>query len=145
MEKEVNGQKLILRTSASMAFILAVVHGLAVANNWYRTIPSIDIPIHAGWTATLGLLVYWLIERYPGHIKLGHNLFVTILVGLSLSALGGVIWEFIEFAYDFFGIDFGIPNVQLGIGDTLLDMFSNMLGGTCVAIFAWLRYHGKKK
>lgn len=145
MEKEISGERFILRIAASMAFVLSVVHGLAVANNWYRTVPSIDIPIHAGWTATFGFVIYWLIERYPGHINLGENLFVTILVGLSLSALGGVVWEFIEFAYDFFGIDFGIPKVQFGIGDTLLDMLSNMLGGVSVAIFAWVRYHRKRK
>jgi len=145
MEKEVSGKGLILRFAVPMAVILSIVHGLAVLNNWYRTIPFIDIPMHTGWAATLGLVVYWLIERFPGHIKLGKNLLVTILAGLSLSALGGVVWEFIEFAYDFFGIDFGIPKVQFGIGDTLLDMLSNMLGGVGVAIFAWLRYHRKSK
>jgi len=146
MEKEVGKENGIFKTAVPAGTALVVVHSLAVINNWYRLIPRIDTIIHFSWTVVLGLVVYWIINRFPGYIDLGKNLFFTILVGLSLAALGGVLWEFGEFTYDFVARSYilGVSPVQFNLYDTLSDLFFNLLGGFTVAIFVWLRYHRKR-
>jgi len=147
MEEEVTSNNVILGIVAPIGTALVVAHSLAVINDWYRAFPWIDIPIHLGWAVVVGFVIYWVIERFPGHIDLGKNLFVTMLVGLSLAAFVGILWEFGEFIYDFVAqlFDLGAKSVQFSVGDTLADMLFDMLGGISVAIFAWLSYHKKRK
>ncbi len=147
MEKEINKKREVLRIAVPLGAALIVTHAVAVINDLYRSVPWIDILIHYGWAVALGFFVYLVIEHFPGHIDLSKNLFVTILVGLSLSGFGGILWEFGEFMYDVTGGSFGLDlqDVQLGIGDTLKDLLVNMLGGMSVAIFVWLRYHKKRE
>ena len=145
MEEALEEKNGVMKVAVPTGAVLAIVHSLAVINDWYRSIPWIDTLVHFWWAVTLGLVVYWLIERFPGHVDLGKNLLVTVLVGLSLAALGGVLWEFGEFIYDFISnlYSHNPKPVQFGLDDTLGDMFFNLLGGAAVAIFAWLRYHRK--
>jgi hypothetical protein len=53
----------------------------------------------------------------------------VFLFGLTSSA--AVIWEFGEFALDFF---FGTV-AQAGLEDTMLDMFLGLLGGTALIVY----------
>lgn len=147
MEKEVKKENGVFKFAVPTGTALSVAHSLAVVNNWYRSIPWIDILIHFGWAVTLGLVGYWIIKKFPQYIDLGKNLFFTILVGLALSALFGILWEFGEFIFDSTAHLFAEDpqRVQLGIGDTLKDLAFDMLGGASVAIFAWLRYHRGRK
>ena len=116
-------------------------------NDWYRSIPLIDAIFHFGATVVFGLGVYWLILRFPGHLDLSKNLFVTLLAGASLAALGAVLWEFGEYIYDAvaLALNTGAMPVQLSIADTMKDLMFNILGGLAVAIFARVHYHRRRK
>ena len=147
MEKKIEKENGVFKVAVPAGAVLLVVHLVAVENNWYRSIPWIDIISHFGATVVFGLGVYWLILRFPGHLDLSKNLFVTLLAGASLSALGAVLWEFGEYIYDLTNLASN-PNalpVQLSIGDTLKDLLFNILGGIAVAIFARVHYHRKRK
>lgn len=147
MEEKVGGKRIAFRFSLPAGVALLTFHIFAISRDLYRSIPSIDILSHFGATVTGGLVVYWLIVRYPNHIDLGKNMFFTLLIGLSLGSLGGVLWEFIEFAYDIIAPKFnpGALPVQLSLGDTMKDLLFNSLGGLAVAIFVWLRYYRKHR
>ena len=147
MEKKIGNKRGILEVAVPIGAVLVVAHTLAVVNDWYRSTPWIDIFIHYGWTVVLGLFVYLVIEHFPGHVNLDKNLFATIIIGLSLASLGGVLWEFGEFLFDVIGRMYnpGANSVQLGQGDTLKDLFFDILGGFTVAVFAWVSYHKEKK
>jgi len=149
MEKEVIRKTKVMWVAVPTGATLAVIDFFAVANNWYRTHQWIDTFIHFGWAVALGLIVYWMIVRHAGPIDmtLGKSFPFTVLVALSLTALGGVLWEFGEFTYDFINNLYGTGSlpVQLSLQDTMGDLFFDLLGGLGVAIFAWLRYHKKRK
>ncbi len=147
MEKAIKKNRGIWKAAVPTGTALAVAHSLAVINGWYRSIPWIDIPIHFWWAIALGLVAYWIIQHFPEYIDLDKSFLFTVLVALSLSALGGVLWEFGEFIYDTINSSygFGASPVQLGLRDTLADILFDMLGGLAVAIFVRLRYHRKKK
>ncbi|MDO8429872.1 MAG: hypothetical protein Q7S73_00715 [bacterium] len=66
--------------------------------------------------------------------SLSNNL-VNILVAISFVALIGVLWEFYEYlnGYIFLQLLANAP-IAMELSDTLLDLFSDLLGGAAVAI-----------
>jgi len=62
---------------------------------------------------------------------------MTIIDYLSFVALVGVLWEFFEFGYDVFISSKGYFMVaQEGVGDTMSDLFFDLLGGLlCLVIY----------
>lgn len=55
---------------------------------------------------------------------------MTIIDCLSFVALVGVLWEFFEFGYDVFISSKGYSGaLQQGVGDTMSDLFFDLLGG----------------
>ena len=124
-----------------------VVHSYAVFHDWYRVLPWVDVPIHFWGGATGALLLYWLIYRFPGHVNLGKSFVANLLIVLSWSALGGVVWEFTEFIYDSVIGEYGfnmLP-VQFGLEDTLADLAFDLAGGLVVAIAMQVVYYKKKR
>jgi uncharacterized membrane protein YjdF len=62
---------------------------------------------------------------------------MTIIDYLSFVALVGVLWEFFEFGYDVFISSKGyFMAAQEGVGDTMSDLFFDLLGGLlCLVIY----------
>jgi len=62
------------------------------------------------------------------------SLFIVVL---SFVALIGVLWEFFEFGYDVFISSKGyFMTAQQGVGDTMSDLFFDLLGGLlCLVIY----------
>jgi len=147
MEKEIEKENGVFKVAVPVGTALLAFHLIAVMNDWYRSIPLIDAIFHFGATVVFGLGVYWLIVRFPGHLDLSKNLFVTLLAGASLAALGAVLWEFGEYIYDAvaLALNTGAMPVQLSIADTMKDLMFNILGGLAVAIFARVHYHRRRK
>lgn len=85
----------------------------------------LDIPMHliggvAIANSFLLILDYLHKERY-----LRINKFFLFIFAVSLVSLFAVLWEFYEFSVDLF---FHL-NYQLGLEDTLFDLFLGLVGG----------------
>ncbi len=92
------------------------------------------------WLATVAL---WFLY-FSGRIKeINVVPFSFLLVGVvAFSGLGGILWEFFEFSFDIFVIrEVDIGLAQLGVKDTMSDLFFDLLGGLATGL-AFLR---KKK
>jgi hypothetical protein len=143
MEKAVSKSKSIGRSVVLTGIGLAIVHSVAVFNDWYRLIPWIDIPLHF-WGGVVGTLLFsWLVYRFPGYINVEKNFLVTLAIALSWAALGGVVWEFGEFIYDLTAHSYGLSarSVQSTLDDTLSDLVFDLIGGFAVAVAMLLSYH----
>lgn len=69
--------------------------------------------------------------------------FIFVYLLLFVMAFG-VVWELIEFSIAEGAKLFGIPEVltQYGLGDTILDLFYNSMGGLLVALFGTVHLTG---
>jgi len=99
--------------------------------NAYILYPDLDIPTHffGGIAITYFFLVsighaQSLIGRVPPIIQMP--------LALGLTAITAVVWEFLEFASDF---ALG-TKMNLGVSDTLSDLFFGLLGGTVMVLMA---------
>jgi len=93
----------------------------------YLRYPYLDMPTHfAGGAACAYVLGVALVNLEPvvGRIPV----LVRLTLALSLTALAAVIWEFLEFGSDtLLG-----SHLNLGVTDTLSDLFFGILGATVV-------------
>lgn len=90
----------------------------------YHFVPWLDIPTHflggmaaAHFFRTAALHLERLVGRIPGPVQ--------IILAFGLTAVSAVIWEFYEFTSDLL---MG-TQMNLGVADTLGDLFVGMLGG----------------
>lgn len=146
MEEALREKASIKKASLSLGALLFFTHFIISVNNWYRTIPWVDIPQHIGAGVLAALVFYWMAYHFKDSLNLNRNPNFTILFVLGWTALLGVIWEFYELIYDetvmFFGLK--LQSAQLGNFDTMKDLFDDLLGGLFLAIFMRLRYDRKK-
>ena len=50
--------------------------------------------------------------------------------------LVGVMWEWLEFGFDYFFVpEAALWRAQLGLMDTMGDLFNDLLGGTVVGVY----------
>lgn len=147
MDQAVREKKLIASAAIELGVVLTVVHVIAVISRFYHTHPWIDIPQHFFGGVLAALIFYWINYSYPHFFRLVSNFPAPLVLVVSWTALLGVLFEFAEFAYDLiiFGY-FGIGNFpsQLGLKDTMGDLFLDIVGGLALAIFMRLRYDKKK-
>lgn len=124
--------------------VLLGFHLVAVFYSLYWMFRWIDIPVHFAGGALMGLIVFWLIELYPGQFKLPGNFWAKALLIVSFGALMGVMWEFTEFFYDtaIIGHDF-TRLAQQSVSDTMGDLFIDIVGSFTVATFQELFYNNK--
>lgn len=78
-------------------------------------------------------LMVWFMQRYPRYDLLPKGFVKKFIALLALAALVGILWEFIEFAYDHFRILVLHMNLfspdrlaQPSNSDTMGDLFSSM-------------------
>ena len=92
--------------------------------------------MHFGGGLWLGLFWLWFIFR-SGKLKLPVlPFYVTLISVASFAVLGGVLWEFFEFSFDkFIGYRKYADIAQLGISDTMSDLFFDLLGGLAAVCF----------
>jgi len=95
-----------------------------------------DIPMHFLGGAFITYSFFLTLRYFQ---KIGHlpelNLVFRSIFLLSLAATATVFWEFGEFALDYL---FHI-HTQVGLEDTMLDMFLGVLGGAVFIIFSEAR------
>ena len=136
-----NGWRSVLGTSLREAgwapMLVFVVHVVASRGfGAYALLPGLDVPMHllggAAITFFLGRLY-----RVAGRAGLLGQpagwLYFAVVLALAISTT--VLWEFAEFLCD---RRFGM-HAQLGLEDTLLDMFLGCLGSLVVLVISAVR------
>ena len=98
----------------------------------YEVYPWLDIPMHV----LGGVLIansFSLAITFFQQIKIlsEMNILSRSVFLFTLTATAAVIWEFGEFTLDFFFRTMA----QIGLEDTMLDMFLGLVGGTALIVF----------
>lgn len=99
----------------------------------YIRFPNLDIPTHFIGGMAFSYFVTCLIEN--AQVVVG-KIPANIIKQLAFTSTGSMVvfWEFYEFIYDrIFG-----THTQLGINDTLSDMFFGLLGA-----WVWVTFFGR--
>jgi len=114
----------------SLFFIILGLHILAMIFGWYWSIPNFDNVHHfLGGFWSIAIFFHFLKNR-PGLFDPLGNFWATLIFGLGFAALAGTAWEFFEFSIDqIFVIGEISPVAQLGLRDTMGDLFFDFLGG----------------
>lgn len=121
-------------TGVALALAILVIHALALYKfYWYWTIPWFDMVMHAAGGFAVGLIILTLAKAYtPEIIALRTPL--VVLIAVSITGLIGIGWEFYEFLYDiYFGRGYQ-SMLQLGVVDTLSDLFFDLSGGLIITL-----------
>ena len=125
MEKEV--KKIVIFVFAA----IFIAHFWATAASWYWNFPWFDIPMHFFGGFWVVAVFAYLNLRFSLKIFEGKNLLTSLILAVSFAALIGVFWEFFEFLLDFFKNSMDISKMaQMGIADTMGDLFFDLVGGT---------------
>jgi len=112
-----------------------IFHILAVCFYLYWVVWWLDIIMHVLGGLWIALLAAWFLY-FSGKVNINNtSSFSVLIIILGIVALGGVLWEFFEFSFD--KIILGkIENfiklagpVQLGVSDTMSDLFFDLAGG----------------
>ena len=122
-------------------FILAI-HLWAIATSGYYYIWWLDMVPHflgGFWLGSMGIYLFLRMN-----FELNSRAFVFLIL-LALVSLGGVFWEFFEYGYDKIFAARGLgPLAQIDIGDTMGDLFLDLLGGI-LAHFIFLKGKTSRK
>lgn len=109
-----------------------VIHIVFMAIGLYRLAPELDNLLHFSGGFSVGLLAIALHhDMTDKHDLFGHPLWYHYLFVIGFVMLVGVAWEFHEYLLDnTASLWWGWPHNQLGLGDTMLDLLMDFLGGT---------------
>ncbi len=133
----------VARLPVLLAPPLAVVLVHAIASlgfQLYEHYPPLDIPMHAAGGIAIAFMFCGLVRLIEdlGLLRFGHES-IRLLFLASLLTSSAVGWEFVEFVSDRV-LDTG---AQVGLEDTLLDMFLGIVGGLCCIGVVRVRGRGK--
>ncbi|MEW5907784.1 MAG: hypothetical protein AB1643_01185 [Patescibacteria group bacterium] len=129
-----NKYRLFLLFSLVFIFFL---HAVATYFYLYWILWYLDDLLHFLGGVWLGLFASWLLFL-SGKINIQTSNFFIIIIILGISALIGLLWEFSEFLLDKLLSIINIGRVhffQPSIEDTMIDLFSDLLGGIVAAMF----------
>jgi hypothetical protein len=99
--------------------------------NSYIIYPWLDIPTH--FCGGVAITYFFLVATTHSQLLIGHiPRVVHLLLSFGLTAITAVIWEFLEFSSD---IALG-TKMNLGVSDTLSDLFFGLLGGIVMLFVA---------
>ncbi|PLT30514.1 hypothetical protein [Peribacillus deserti] len=128
-------------TFSYLIFLVASQY-LGSIRGWYG-LGWWDTFLHALSGALLGFTSIALYERLA-YRSAGRGIspWFVFLFTFSFAVLGGVLWEFYEFASDQF---FNMTLQGGGNKDTMTDLISDSLGGLAVAVWAGMRTGFKQR
>jgi len=136
---------LLKRNLTVFLFSFFALHSVVSVGGLYRSMAWVDMPVHFLAGVFSAAIFYWFFQRFPSHFDASRHFWVTLLMVLGWAALVGVLWEFVEFLYDFLiaRYSLGLNILQFGLRDTLGDLVCDLLGALSLAIFVKLRYHNR--
>lgn len=115
-----------------VAFGVMFVQVLAIMFHVYELFPSFDVPMHFMGGVAMAFVAYYgtLLFMKP-HAVQSIPLVVDFLLVLGFVAIIGIGWEWFEFILDhvFVMLRPTIGLSQASIGDTMADLFFDLLGG----------------
>jgi len=108
--------------------------------NVYLIYPWLDIPTH--FCGGLAITYFYLAASLHAQVLIGRiSRVVQLLLSLGMTAITAVIWEFLEYSSD---IMLG-TKMNLGVSDTLSDLFFGLLGGLVMVVVRGLTRGNAKK
>jgi len=126
----------------SLFLVIFFVHILGMYQNWYWSIPWLDIPMHFFGGFWIAIFFLWF-RKNTINIFAQNSFLGDLVVLLGWVALIGVFWEFFEYFLDYiWAIKGVIPLSQVSITDTLKDLLMDLLGGA-LAFFLQTLYFKK--
>ncbi len=97
--------------------------------NAYIQYPWLDMPTH--FCGGMAITYFFAVAIACAQTRIGAiPKLVQLLLSVGLTAVTAVVWEFLEFSSDFI---LG-TKMNLGVSDTLSDLFFGLLGAVVVAI-----------
>lgn len=99
--------------------------------NAYILYPWLDMPTH--FCGGMAITYFYSAAIAHSQAKIGRipNL-IQSLLSLGLTAITTIVWEFLEYASD---VTLG-TRMNLGVADTLSDLFFGLLGGLVISTLA---------
>lgn len=134
--------------SLSLSFIVFVFLCLDLGSirNFYATFPYWDMVLHALAGVLLGASGLMLLKHVhePAAIpRTTLNMFFIIMFALSVSALGGVLWEIFEFSMDkMAGLSMQSRKADPAT-DTMVDLIFNIAGAIIAEAYVLILKKGK--
>jgi hypothetical protein len=113
-----------------ISIFIFLAHIFAILTSAYWSIWWYDDVLHFVGGLGLGVFAIWLIYDSKLLKPLDWPFFFTAVIITSFAVFGGVLWEFFEFLFDkFIGYKSYADIAQLGLEDTMADLFFDLLGG----------------
>ena len=123
--------------------LVGVLHLPAVLNDWYFYFWWYDVMMHALGGLAMGFLAYavWkMLEARSANTWKALVLQLGFILGFV--ALVGIGWEWAEALADAVVLPaLGMTDAQLGLTDTMLDLYFDLFGG----VVAWILMNVKKQ
>lgn len=123
----------IVRTLREAAWAPLMIFGLywvGLILNLYKLFPILDIPTHFLGGVVITYFYRAAIrnsQRLVGEIPLP----IQILFGITCTGTTTILWEF----YENFADTFLQTNMVRGLSDTIMDLFTGLLGAVVLSIF----------
>ena len=133
---------------ALVLFLMAAVHIWASITSAYFTFLWMDIPMHfvgGAWSAAFGY--YFIYRSGWSRLNVVSVPAWTAVIGLiGFASIIGIFWEFFEFGFDQYVLPhlIRVDKAQLGLADTMADLFFDMLGAFLISVF-FLRNISRKE
>lgn len=130
--------------------LILAIHALAIVSGWYANHLWFDIPMHFAGGFAIAMLAVALrdvvIDKvvFKGSVPELWQTAVHLVGIVGVVAIVGVAWEWYEFIFDSWvtAMSLGLRPAQMGLGDTMADLFLDLLGAT-VAFFVLRKQMGK--
>lgn len=124
-----------LRNAAWAPLTVFIFYAVAAKGfDAYLIYPWLDIPTH--FCGGMAITYFYMVA--VAHSQNGLDPFpklIQLILSLGLTAISAVIWEFLEFSSD----AMWNTKMNLGVSDTLSDLFFGLLGGIVVITFAAMK------
>jgi hypothetical protein len=120
------------RSAPGLLIVLAFWAIAAKVFNAFILYPWLDMPTH--FAGGLVIANFFRVAIQESASGLGKTpVVIRVVAVLGLTTLSAVCWEFAEFLSD----QFLASHLNLGVQDTLSDLFFGTTGGLCVAMYEW--------
>ena len=124
-----------LRESGWAPFLVFIFYVVAAkVFDAYLRFPNLDMPTHFLGGAAITYF-YFTSLRELQHVLGRIPISILAIAAFGLTAVTAVVWEFLEYGSD---LIFG-TKMNLGVPDTLSDLFFGLFGGFVVASVSWMR------
>ncbi|MBI5045988.1 MAG: hypothetical protein HZC14_03270 [Candidatus Niyogibacteria bacterium] len=123
------------RAVALLIVVVLSIHAWALSTAGYFLIWWLDIVLHflGGLTVSLFFLWFFYESGYVAKPEWPWYVFLVMISGFALFV--GVQWEFFEFLFDtFVAKRASMPLAQLGIKDTMSDLFMDWMGALAAGV-----------